>query len=91
MLVARGFEEEDMIQLDYPTTSKAVIRICLIIAADKQWTTKTTVIKSAFLQGKELSVDVYLTPSIESVVFKCIISKQRQFVYGLKDGANSFT
>lgn len=86
-LVARGFEEEDMIQWDSPTASKAAIRILLTIAAHKQWIIKTTDIKSAFLRGKELSLDVFLRPPIESEVSEGIIWKLRHCLYGLKDGA----
>lgn len=79
-----------MIQRDSPTPSKAAIRILLTIAAHKQWTIKTTDIKSAFLQGKELSRDVYLRPPIESGVSEDIIWKLRHCLYGLKDGARQF-
>lgn len=89
-LVARGFEEEDMIQWDSPTASKAAIRILLTIAAHKQWIIKTTDIKSAFLRGKELSLDVFLRPPIESEVSEGIIWKLRHCLYGLKDGARQF-
>lgn len=79
-----------MIQRDSPTARKAAIRILITIAAHKQWTIKTTEIKSAFLQGKELSRDVYLRPPIESGVSKGIIWNLRHCLYDLKDGARQF-
>ena len=58
--LARGFEEKNLKQRDSPTASKGAMRILLTIAASKQWVIKTTDIKSAFLQGKELNRNVYL-------------------------------
>lgn len=81
-LVARGFEEEDMIQWDSHTASKAAIRTLLTIEAHKQLTIKTTDIKSAFLQGKKLSRDFYLRPPIDSEVSEGIIWKLRHCLYG---------
>jgi len=53
-LVARGFEEDSNIQRDSPTVGKSAVRMLLAIAASKNWKVKTTDIKSAFLQGKQL-------------------------------------
>lgn len=89
-LVARGFKEEHMIQQDSLTASKEAIGILLTIAAHKQWTIKTTDIKSAFLYGKELSRDVCLRPPNESGVSERILWKLRHCLYGLKDGARQF-
>ena len=40
--IARGFEEEEMIQSDSPTLSKAGLRIITTIAASKHWVIQTT-------------------------------------------------
>ena len=65
-LVARGFEEEDQIQSDSPTLSKAGFRIILATAASKNWQIETTDIKSAFLQGSSVGRIIYLKPPKEA-------------------------
>ena len=79
-----------LIQRDSPTASKGAMRILLTIAASKQWVIKTTDIKSAFLQGKELNRNVYLKPPKESEAPDGIIWKLKHCSYGLKDGARQF-
>ena len=60
-LVVRGFEEKDLdIPRDSPTVGKGAIRLFLSVAALQKWTVKTTGIKSAFLQGKELDRYIYI-------------------------------
>ena len=66
------------------------MRLFLTIAASKNWSVKTTDIKSAFLQGKELDRDVYIKPPIESDTQKGVIWKLKHGLYGLKDGARQF-
>ena len=88
--LARGFEEKNLIQRDSPTASKGAMRILLTIAASKQWVIKTTDIKSAFLQGKELNRNVYLKPPKESEAPDGIIWKLKHCLYGLKDGSRQF-
>ena len=89
-LVARGFEENNLIQRNSPTASKEAMRILLTIAASKQWVIKTTDIKSSFLQGKELNRNVYLKPPKDSEVPDGIIWKQKHCLFGLKDDARQF-
>ena len=60
-----GFEEHSLIPKDSPTVGKGAIRIFLIIVASRNWTPKTTDIKSAFLQGKKLDREVYINPPVE--------------------------
>ena len=57
---------------------------------DKNWTVKTTDIKSAFLQGQELRRDVYIKPPRESSAAQGIVWKLKHGLYGLKDGARQF-
>lgn len=89
-LVARGFEEEFSIPRDSPTVGKGGLKIFLTITASKQWEVKTTDIKSAFLQGKQLDRDVYLQPPKESNTAAGKIWKLKHCLYGLKDGARQF-
>ena len=51
---------------------------------------KTTDIKSAFLQGKRLERDVYLTPPKEAHVKENNIWKLKHCLYGLNDAARQF-
>ena len=61
-LVACGYEEETEVQSDSPTVSKLALRVCLLIAASKDWRIETTDIKRAFLQSRPLDRDVYVSP-----------------------------
>ena len=90
-LVVRGFEEKDLeIPRDSPTVGKGAMRIFLSIAGLEQWTVKTTDIKSAFLQGKELDREIFVKPPKESGTPKPKIWKLKHGLYGLKDGARQF-
>ena len=89
-LVARGFEEDVAVPRDSPTVNKSTLRIFLAITAAKGWTVKTTDIKSAFLQGRPLDRDVFLTPPVESKVQDGKIWKLRSCLYGLNDAARQF-
>ena len=66
------------------------MRLFLSVAALAKWTVKTTDIKSAFLQGKELDRDIYIKNPTESKAPQHIIWKLRHGLYGLKDGARQF-
>ncbi len=61
-LVARGFEDEGSYRKDSPTVGKSAMRVLLTIAASNKWKVRTTDIKSAFLQGKNMDREVYITP-----------------------------
>ena len=82
-LVAKGFEEEFLLQKDSPTVSKSGLNMLLIIAASKNWTIKTTDIKSAFLQSKDLDRNVYIKPPKEANVPEGVVWKL------LKNNGNS--
>ena len=59
----KGFEEKDLaIPRDIPTVDKGAMRLLISIAVLKNWTLKTSDIKSAFLQGKELEREIYIKP-----------------------------
>ena len=89
-LVARGFEEEFLLPSDSPTVGKGAMKLFLTIASSEKWTIKTTDIKSAFLQGKELDRGVFLKPPKESNTPSNRLWKLKHCLYGLKDGARQF-
>ena len=89
--MVRGFEEKDLeIPKDSPTVGKGAMRMLISIAAREDWTVKTTDIKSAFLQWKELEREIYIKPSKESKTSQIVIWKLKHGLYGLKDGARQF-
>ena len=65
-LVARGYEEEFEVPSDSPTVDKACIRLIMMMCASNKWTIKTSDVKSAFLQGKELDRQVVMKPPREA-------------------------
>ena len=89
-LVVRGFEDTSEVEKDSPTVIKSSMRIILTIAAQKKWIIKTTDIKSAFLQGKDIERDVYILPPIEANVGEDKIWKLKKCLYGLNDAARQF-
>ena len=89
-LVARGFEEENNMPKDSPTISRSTLRLFLSICASKNWKIRSTDIKSAFLQGKLLERDVFITPPKEAMVRKGYIWKLKHCLYGLNDAARQF-
>ena len=89
-IVARGYEEDKELIKDSPTEAKSTIRILLTLAASKDWEIQTTDMKSAFRQGKDISKDVYISPSKESDTPKGKIWKLKKTLYGLIDAARQF-
>ena len=61
-LVARGFEEDHLAKLrtDSPTCGKETLRIVIAIIMTNGWEINSLDIKSAFLQGKEISRDLFV-------------------------------
>ena len=59
-LVARGYEENTDTRTDSRTIMKSSFQTFLTIASSKQWTIKTTNIKSVFLQDAPVSRDVFI-------------------------------
>ncbi len=88
-LVARGFEEQSLIQSDSPTVAKSVIRVFLALCAYFGWVVMTTDIKSAFLQGKEIERDVFLQPP-KGFEKENKLWKLKKCLYGLNDAARKF-
>ena len=83
-LVAKGFQDVDVenIRNDSPSCSKEGLRIALGILSSYGWTCRSMVIKTAFLQSKQIDRLVYLEPPHEAKVPKC--------VYGLTDASRSW-
>ena len=80
-IVVRGFEEKDLeIPRDSPTVGKGAMRLFISVAALQKWTVKTTDIKSAFLQGKELDRDIYIKP-LQKVSHHSILYGSLSMVY----------
>ena len=73
-----------------PTVGKGTVWIFLAISSTNTWTIKTTDIKSAFLQGKEIRQDVFIKPPKENDTAKGIILKLKHGLYRLKDRARQF-
>ncbi|MCP3661064.1 MAG: hypothetical protein GY696_00990 [Gammaproteobacteria bacterium] len=85
-LTARRFQEEDEHPKESPTMQKYSLRTLLAIAAAKGWPIETVDIKSAFLQGSDLTRQVYVKPPKEVnqpdklwLLIKCL--------YGLRDAS----
>jgi transposase InsO family protein len=88
-LVARGFEE-DPIQSDSPTANKDTLRIFFAITSSMGWPCQCIDIKAAFLQGKEISREVYLKPPAEANAGRHVIWKLKKCVYGLNDASRNW-
>ena len=88
-LVARGFEEIAQTQNDSPTIGKSAMRMFLTLMASFHWMIRTTDIKSAFLQGKELQRTVFISPPKEAQA-KGKLWKLKRCIYGLNDASRQF-
>jgi hypothetical protein len=86
-LVARGFEEMTTdLPKDSPTCSTESLRVILAIFALKHWRPKSIDIKTAFLQGSELTRDIFVKPPKEAGVTDSVWWL-RKCVYGLADAS----
>ena len=65
-LCARGFEEEQDFRTDAPTCARESVRLSLATIASNKWDLKSIDIKRAFLQGHQLTREVYLRPPPEA-------------------------
>ena len=61
-ILARGFQEEQDLVVEFPTAHNSALRIAFAITAMKSWKIKTTDIKSAFLQDQNVERDLFLVP-----------------------------
>ena len=92
-LVARGFEDRDIHQIETSshTCAKANFRLALALSCTFGWTPHHIDIKTAFLQGKPLEREVYLRPPKEYYGGKPgKLWKMKKAVYGLGDAPKSW-
>ena len=83
-LVARGFEEDaSQLLKNSPTCTKDAFRLLLSFLATHHWDIQTIDMKSAFLQGKTLSREIFLKPPKEAQTSK--VWRLNKAVYGLTD------
>ena len=81
-LVARGFQEkQDDILTDSPTCAKESLRLVLSVISSKKWTCQSIDIKTAFLQGGEIELEVYITPPKEAGVDPGSVWKLKKTIY----------
>ena len=87
-LVARGFEDfhNKDIPKDSPTCAIESLRTVLAVVSQKRWSIHTMDIKTAFLQGAELSRTIYLRPPSEAHT-QGTVWKLQKCVYGLADAS----
>ena len=87
-LVARGFEEFNTTDLpkDSPTCSSESLKLLMSVICQRQWTLHSMDIKSAFLQGAELSRDIHICPPPEAKS-EGKVWKLRKCVYELADAS----
>ena len=88
-LVARGFEEDkSQLRTDSPTCTKESLRLLLTISASNKWGLHSIDVKSAFLQGNEISRELYLQPPKEATTNK--LWKLQRTPYGLVDAGRKW-
>lgn len=87
-LVARGFEETVIrdIPKDSPTCGTESLRLFVSVLAQENWQLHTMDIKTAFLQGSELTRQVFIRPPPEAKS-KGKVWQLRKCVYGLADAS----
>ena len=83
-LCARGFEEMIQVQADSPTGRKETFHLLLALAASKGWDIKTIDVQNAYLQGENLTREIYMEPPPEAKV-QGKIWKLKKAVYGIND------
>ena len=89
-LVARGYEEECEVPSDSPTIDQVNIKILLALCAANRWTPKTSDVKSAFLQGRQLDRLVTMKPPREAGLGKDSLWELEVALYGLDDASLQF-
>ena len=87
-LVARGFEEEGLQEIpkDSPTCLKKSLRLIPVIVIQKGWKASSIDTKTAFLQGEELTRQVYIIPPKELRRLG-IVWRLKKCIYGLSDAS----
>lgn len=87
-LVARSFEKLNIhkLQKDSPTCASESLRLLLTVICQNKWQFHSMDIKSAFLQGMQLSREIYVRPPAEAGK-ENILWKLKKCVYGLADAS----
>lgn len=85
-LVARGFEEVNIheLQKDSPTCASESLRLLLAVICQNKWKVNSMDIKSAFLQGMELSRDIYIRPPPEAGVDNALWNLRKDWTMDLQ-------
>ena len=89
-LTARGFEESEKVASDSQSIDKCNVRLEMAICESKGWILETSDMKSAFLQGHNLDIDVHIKPPPEVWVPNGKLWKLRIALYGLNDASLPF-
>ncbi len=87
-IVARGFEELNIheLQKDSPTCASESLGLLLAVICQNKWQVHSMDIKSAFLQGMQLSREIYIRPPPEAGK-ENVLWKLNKCVYGLADAS----
>ena len=89
-LLARGFEEDGSnILKDLPTCTKESARLILTLLASDKWSCNAVVIKSAFLQGKQIERALFLIP-LSEFQKENEVWKLKTCIYGLSDASRKW-
>lgn len=87
-LEAQSFEELEVseLQKDSPTCATESLRLLVTVISQRQWTPNSIDLKSAFLQGMQLSCDIYIRPPPKADS-RGTLWKLNKCVYGLADAS----
>ena len=88
-LVARGFQEVEMPQSDYPEVAKESLKVLLALASNEDFELPSMDIRAAFLQAKVLDREVYMKPPEDRKV-DGYVWKLKKTLYGLDDASQKF-
>ena len=88
-LCMRGFQEEVNPQSDSPTIAKESLKVMLAVSANEDFSTVNLDATNAFLQGKEITREVFAEPPKE-MKRPGILWKLKKSCYGLYDGSRNW-
>ena len=89
-LLARGFEEDGSnILKDLPTCTKESARLILTLLASDKSPCNAVIIKSAFLQGKQIERALFLIP-LSEFQKENEVWKLKTCIYGLSDASRKW-
>ena len=88
-LVARGFEEMLVGNVDAPTVNSTSLWILISVCVSNKWNVESFDITSAFLQAEQIGRDVYINPPPDARK-SGIIWKLNKPMYGLGDSSRKW-